>query len=90
MTVGMGRMVELTVRLSTSLVNDTSQLDLSAAVDCVEQERIHCVIVVETMTKIVLEVVAVAAVVGNSSNFDSLEFCEKREGKKIVIYTLDI
>lgn len=65
--------------LSTSLAAGTIRPDsFAAAAADVELERIHSVSFGEMQTKTVLEVGA-AAVVGNSSNFDSLECREKRK-----------
>ena len=78
--------------LRTSLVVERLHpgLQLIVATADVVREKIRCENSVEMMTKIGLEaVVAVAAAVGNLSNFDSLEFHEKK--KKInIINTIDI
>lgn len=77
-TIETERMVSM-VHLETSLVADMIRPDLPMIVAFADavRGRIRSVNSVETTTKIGLEVVA--AVVGNLSNFDSLEFQEKRK-----------
>lgn len=79
-TIGMGRTEPSMVHLSTNLAGDTIQAGWLAETVGAERGRSRCVNSVETMTKSVLEAVAVVvAVAGNSSNFDSLEFAKQEK-----------
>lgn len=84
-TIEKGNTVSM-VHLRTSLVAGTIRPDLlAAAIADAARGKIRSVYSVEMKTKIGLEVVvAAAAAVGNLSNFDSLEFHEKR---KILLLT---
>lgn len=76
--IGRERMAESMVRRGISLAAGRLRLDCSAAaVAAVLLGRSHYEDSVETTTKSVLGAAA-AAVAGNSSNFDSLEFVKKK------------